>query len=680
MNVFIYLLVVFIFITILIIYYFIQKPKKSKNVEDVYSKYLLSEDTPDTAFTYKRRSDGKYENYYLNFDTEGDLLKMVVSDYPVTKTGEDYKPKEHGTLTENENGFRISGVAADFKCPDGWIWNSNKKTCSLIPICGSDDEGKIKGLDFYYFNLAKSMGLIKSATKYHERLYITCLEDQSYNIKTCPDNMLFNELPIQDDTGELPCKFYDICEGMRNYEFHRQQISEDVVLEPSQYYMCFNGISNLKQCEEGAFFNEELGGCLEENQCMGKPDGFTLPSDLNSYILCQNEQEYSIYCKDGIYEALGPNALSCSIDKSQTYFKYFTNDFISIPIGLYVYKNNQKSERYAQTEMVKKSMALEPSTSRFFGAVRNDMLYDPVEYQKYFITYLDNTTLEDSVEVELDKTNYQIFNPKALVSACYYVHRLPAFDWNIFEDVPVSDYVNKESSYYYKYDKVIKHTKDDTFSENSIDYFFFCTAQHLYKPVDPTVIVTDEASGILCYADFKMSRFGISSNYSKAFTVLKFANMGDSTILYYVDPYENAMIAAAFDNSVILSDFVNVTDDGYTCTPKMFTYDELKNDKPNEYFYIRMSSIKYDGVVDNTMSRYVLPEILLLVDLKVATQMGKFFTILNTENLNIASDLTVFSTIVEDSFIPITEHTENISYFENVLDLLYQDHVSNGSS
>ncbi|AII15797.1 Vp91 [Penaeus monodon nudivirus] len=666
MSIVVYGVIALILFLLVFLYYVIQRPR-SIDIEDVYGKYLISATSPDVAFTYRKRSDGKYENYYMNFSAEGGLLNLVVSDHPVTGTGEDYIPKNHGTITESDSGFSIDGVTAEFKCPDNWTWSISNKTCKLMPLCTPDDEGKIKGIDYYHYKQLQP-DMTKSEV-FHDRLYAVCKENETYELNTCPDNMIYNQLAIQDATTNLPCTLYDVCSDMQEYETHRTQI-DSTVLGINDYYMCLNGKSVLKSCNEGQAFNGSLGGCVPVNICSGKDDGLTVPieGDDMYYTLCSGEQPYKIYCSTGIYELDGPDNLACNIDTSERYFDFFSNDIITIPTGLYVYKNNKREVRHAREEIVNKQMDLAPTDPSlvFFTETRNATLYQPISYQLYFLSYVNNETLEDSVEIALDSNNYKEFNPKYGTSASYFNNQLSVIDWNVFEDMPIFDV---EDAVYYKYDTKIKHKTDGTFNEPSINYFYFNTAKELYEPKRPKKLVKDEPSGILCYAEFELLRKEVFSfmdvDLYKALYVLRLIKMPDGVyIMYFTNPFDNELVAVAFSSKVIMEEGITITSTN-KCVSKLYNYDELKVEDVSK-FYVQLTSIRWDGSVLSD-DQYVLPNILAMVNFSNNKVFNKEFTILSRQELKENTNLVEFSDTVESKYNSIVEHSGDVSYFNAIL-------------
>ncbi len=672
MNKITYGVIVFILVLIILLYYMLQKPHEY-NLEDVYARHMLTVSNPDNAFTHKKLKDGTYENYYRNYDLDDtSILKKVIADKPVTSDGNSYEPVEHGTITETENGFRISGVAADFKCPKNWFWDKDIHSCRVDTLCTNADVGKLKGIDYYHFQMGMNHtqnSLNNRNIKYQDRLYAKCHEGGVFEVLACPDNMLYNQLEVQDDT--LPCELYDVCSDMMENQIHKVQINEDV-LNDKQYYICKSGKSKLKECSGDTVFSVSANGCINTNICIGKDDNFTIYADSEEfYIMCKNENDYKIYCKNGLYKEDGLDNLSCNIDVSKKYFKYYSNDYISIPIGIYIYKNNKREERFAKESIIERSIPLEPSTSDFTTIPRNKTLYGSVLFQQYFIDYTDPIIKDDTIDIKLDNTNYEDFKPRTTVSASYYTGVVPPIDWNIFNDIP------ENPKTYYKYDKVIKHKTDETYNKPSIDYFFFNTSNIIYKPKDPYYVEVDEPAGILYHATFRIAtnhKSGIDTRYNITYSPIRMVQMPDGIyIMYFVNASDNMVVAMALDPFVVDSGSFKILDD-HTCKPTFYNY------KPIEIYdytqsYTRMTSIKWNGSIQNS-DYYILPEFLLMLNFDLVEEFNKYFTILKTVNIFAYEDLDKFSKRVEDSYIPITEHTGDVTYIKQILKYLYKKYVS----
>ncbi|UBZ25595.1 Vp91 [Carcinus maenas nudivirus] len=663
MTLLVYLLISFVLLVLVIIYYVLLKNKK-QDINKTYANYLLTATEPDVAFTHQRLSNGQYVNYYLNYDsTKPNLLNKEINDYPVKGSGEIYKPKEHGDLTETDNGFRISGVDTIFECPDNWIWNKNTKNCTLPPICNASEVGKIKGLDYYTFNLNNVKSQIddlkgdkdgKYLAKYHDRLYISCINDSGdFTVKSCAANKLYNQVDIQDDSVD-PCILYDICNDKREYSIHQYDIG-DGPLQDDEYYMCINSQSVIQKCPVNSVFNAADNGCIQRNMCALEEDNHTFYINYDSYFICKNGHEQVVNCINGVYSDDGFDKLACNVDKTITIVSYFQNNYIATPISLYTYKNNKRELQQVDSGTITRKMSLAPDESGFFTITeRNDKLYPETTFNKYFIDYVDATTLEESQSIELTIDNYDPFKLHNIISVSYYVDMLSNFDWNIIEDRPkFNDILEK----YYKYDTKIKHKNDDTFEKEAKDYFFFTSSSNLYSPNSAYVSyqLTDEFSGILAFADFNVENTNTlaDSKLCQAFKVLHLTTMTDSSIImYYVDCFDNTLCSIAFDSKIIPDSF-EIESDG---SLKSLFYNYPVNTIDPAWFSIRLSSISWLGTTI-TGEYYVLPEIFAILSFSTFIQLNKQFNILPSISLDDTITLEEYRISTENSYILDTPFT-----------------------
>lgn len=666
MNLKIYIIIFVVLVVFLILYYVIQKPK-SNDIIDTYSRYLLRETNPATAFTYKSLGNGQYENYYLNYDPNiPDVIRKEVNDYPVDSTGIKYTPLEHGTVTESENGFRISGVDTIFDCPTNWIWNTIDKTCNLKPICNSDENNMYKGLDLYYFNLNEVQNKIPVKTnknsnknvKYHDRLYISCLENENYDIEECELNTLYNQLQIQPNTNN-PCQYYDICEDLNEYTIHTYDIGNGVQLKENEYYLCINSVSELQTCKDNSIFNQDLNGCVENNPCANKENNYTFPIDDKSYISCINGQQFTVNCQNNVYDLNGSENLECQIDKSQKYIDYFRNNYFTIPISLYEYQNNKKQIFSIAITTFTRSMTLDPNTSTFFKNVRNLELYPPFDIQSHFVAYEDENTLEKGISVELNVTNYKPFAKNYLLPVSYYKDSLNLFTWNLIEDKPVMKTTDK----FYKYNNNIKHIENETINFKSIDYFYFTSNSVLYKPNETFVTYISSDCGILHYADFVLPAMTTLQKIVRfALQVLFYKILSDGNyLIYFINPFNLTICAIVWNKDLIIPSVLNF---GLTITPKMFNY-KIKKLPNNRNFHIRLSSINWYGDTNQT-NNYVLPEMMLMITFNEFIQLDKQFMLINSIPITNKVQLNKFRKETEKLYTPNQKLTGDYNYLLNI--------------
>lgn len=674
MNITSYLVVSLILLSLIVIYYYLQKPKAT-DIYKTYSQYLLRTPNPDVAFTYKYIGNGQYENYYVNYDPDvSDVIKKEINDYPVDGTGAKYTPNEHGTLIENDKGFIISGIDTQFECPDNWNWDTDAKVCKVNPICKNEDVNMFKGIDYYHFNLNSVRSklsnqpqqlLQEDSVKYHDRLYVSCMENGTFTIEECQYNMLFNQLESQPNTSN-PCVLYDICEDLKEYTIHKSDIGNGVVLNDNEYYICINSKSELRTCKDNSVFNVEVNGCVENNQCASQETGYTFPKNDSSYIMCNGGSEFTINCINGIYEGLGVNNLECNIDKSKTYFEFFSNEYLVMPIGMYIYKNNVQGIFQANPGTFTRHIPLAPDSSGFFKNERNLELYPLCEFNTEFVQYEDETTKEVGLSIPLDFNNYKDFVIKSIIPVSYYQDSLNNFNWNTLEDRPLLRLTDS----YYRYDTKIKHKNNADVNLDAVEYFYFNYARVIYKPntLYLSEVSDDVTSGILHYADFTIPSTVVVQNtlFTVALANLYCSVQSDGRYLVcFINPFDLTLVALIWDKSMITSEVLDENSLLLGITQsKLFNYSNMQLTNTRT-FHIRLSSISWYGdtsIDDN----YVLPYMLLMIAFSDYSQLDKKFAIINSIPIRPKIKLQQFIKQSESLYIPNSNLTGDYNYLLNI--------------
>lgn len=653
MEIYSYFGICVVLLILIILYYYIQKPRK-RNINDVYAKYMLRTTDPDIAFTHRKLGKNHYENYYLNFEAGADkLLKRTFNTYPVTGLGEAYTPKEHGLLTENENGFRIDGVDAVFECPENWIWDTVQKTCTLVPVCGYDDIDKVKGLDYYHFqsdeiharlrkNIERTM--YSNVTTYHPRIYIHCKNYNDYELEKCPNNKLYNQKEIQDVSSDC-CEYYDVCEDKREYEIHKDDIGEGELAD-NEYYMCINSKSTIKECPQGTIFNTDRKGCIEENRCAKMENGHTFYVDEISYVSCFNGLENTIRCNNGVYDGDGDANLSCTIDKSEQIIEYNTTEYMNIPISLYEYNNNQKVVKSVPLLTNKRNMKLLADASGVFKLPRNGELYPEFEFSANYITYTKED-LSESAVVEIDETNYTQFSMQPSISVSYYTGQLAKFTWNVIEDRPLME----EEELFYKYNNSIKDKRQPHSMIPSADYFYFNKASEFYKPNKSAYkIMNDYDTGILSYADFNSKfdgSYALQVDFRQGFKVIDLSFMSDNrVIVYYSNPFDETICAIVWNRNLIAEDTFTRLDDN-SLSSVLYNYDYTA--PTTETFTVRLYAFTWSGL-SLPYRNYVIPEIFAILTLASFELLDNEFSMLDSKELINVSSFVEYKKEIEEAY------------------------------
>lgn len=296
------------FLIILIItLYAINTVKTTSNLDDVFISLALTNPTIVSFCVGYNEQTKKYRNAVSNRD--GDIV-IQENDYPIGLDGQYIVLKDHGTVTDAGDGFKISGMdLVTFKCPDGF----KGSTCQLAPICDDpNDNNQRKALTYTQFN---ALALYNNTFPHnqvdtfnayateptHPRIRIHCQIGGEYVLEICPDNKLLD--------ANLVCQPYDICEDKLNGFKHNYQISNTTQpLNKTEYYICENNKSILTKCIDDTVFSYASKGCVSESPCYGKGSA-TLPIDNNNYIQCNADFGTIINCEKGVVER--DDVLSC---------------------------------------------------------------------------------------------------------------------------------------------------------------------------------------------------------------------------------------------------------------------------------------------------------------------------------------------------------------------------------
>lgn len=298
------------FLIILIIaLYAINIVKTTSNLDDIFVSLALTNPTIVSFCVGYNEQTKKYRNAVSNRD--GNIV-IQENDYPIGLDGQYIVLKDHGTVTDAGDGFKISGMdLVTFKCPNGF----KGPTCQLAPICDDpNDNDRRKALTYTQFN---ALALYNNTFPHsqvdtfnayateptHPRIRIHCQTGGEYVLEICPDNKLLD--------ANLVCQPYDICEDKLNGFKHNYQISSTTSPpNKTEYYICENNKSILTKCTDGTVFSYASKGCISESPCYGKGSA-TLPIDNNNYIQCNADAGTTINCEKGVVERNG--VLSCFI-------------------------------------------------------------------------------------------------------------------------------------------------------------------------------------------------------------------------------------------------------------------------------------------------------------------------------------------------------------------------------
>lgn len=327
--------VLFILVCIAIIFiigvvYLLNSIEQTSDINKL-ANIILKNDPTIRNFTLGQNPNDP--NTFLNvvINNSGQM-EIKPGPYPVKKDGQYYIIKEHGTIEEYDDGFRITGIdSINFKCPNGY----HGYECKLNAICGPDDNADtIKPLTYTQFNalhLYRNDAEIAMVNKrdttesIHPRLRIQCLGNNGeFQLQACPDNSLLNK--------NLQCQVYDICQDSIDGHKHNYQINaDDTPLQPNEYYICHNRHSEKMTCENGTVFSSIAKACISQSICIGKGDE-TIRLTERSYVQCKNDIGLKIDCPNGIIEDAN-GKLVCAIKLCSPKKLFFTDEYIRFVYG-----------------------------------------------------------------------------------------------------------------------------------------------------------------------------------------------------------------------------------------------------------------------------------------------------------------------------------------------------------
>lgn len=536
-------LVISILLTVFVIgiFYFLHKPDKS--FTDIYTDYILRYNIVPSAFTVAKQDGDKFLNYYVNDGT----FEQKIEDFPVNLDGTQWVKSNHGLITnESETGFRISGVDNTFLCPVNWSWSTEKKTCVVEPIClDTDTAGTIKGISQYQFQN------LRTNIHYHDRVYAVCTgQNNEYNLEYCQHNYIFNQKKTQAPDS-TPCELFDVCSINPTNYIHRYDIPNAAPLEDSQYYICKNGQSTLAQCNNSLVYSTVYNGCVEQNKCWNKSDGYTFYVNDNSYQLCKSEKVYNVSCPNGIYNKDGNDNITCIVDNcNQIFSNYYSNDKFSYPIAAQYCENNNVLQKSCASAL--KSITY-PITSSY--SEPKTTLFDTIYYNPQIVVINDGTVFCETIN-ETDLKNYTVHDS---VDASEYKY-LQSYEWNFLEKKP-----NSTATFAALQGSIYKIDNWETVDKTN-NYLPIYQADEIYK-IDKTkfsTIITNTSDGFnyALISTYKTNA-ALSKNSAFALTCYYFETLQNTYRIAYTNRDVTEFILLDCKNLVISSDRIVKNNDIY---------------------------------------------------------------------------------------------------------------------
>lgn len=454
--------VILICIGIIILIYRTIVYKKNDTPATVYERLITSQKETPVAFTFARIGD-KYENYTYN--GMDNILEKSLDDYPMNLDGSFHRPDQlyHGILNENENGFRITGVDIDFRCPSNFEYVNGQ--CKVRNICEPNDVNLYRGINYYYFT--EKLLHRNEEISFHPRLYYYCNgnnTDGGGELRECKINELFVNVDALPAT-ENPCRYYDVCEDRIEATKHKYQINDHILLE-NEYYLCNNRVSVLNRCPIGTGFSTVVNACMTINRCLDYSG--TIPNNENSFIACRNGQEIVVNCSNGIFTDMN-GQLSCKNMaclskqiqfKTITYFRYPFGWLECLPF------ENVQTLMHCDDPMILVTSQLQHQNQPVYQVEK--YLFDDYEIPTKFVTD-DFQCADFNLE---ENSNFIINN----IISTSYNFGLPEFNFNVLTEK--KDY-SEIPNVFYKDGMLIKESiTDEIVQTNSTEFASFSVSDN----------------------------------------------------------------------------------------------------------------------------------------------------------------------------------------------------------
>jgi hypothetical protein len=443
------------------------------------------------------KNTGKFNVYFQETNDSGDLVyTKSQSDVPINADGTEYRPINHGDITETDTGFRIDGISAIFDCDDSHYWDSDKKLCIAKPICKTDDNNTIRGIGYYQFK----KNLKGTEDTFHDRVYAVCTGSIVDSTKYCIDNTLFDSSKhgMNYDDSNPPCMVYDICDENLNGFKHRSTIpNDDVPLGENEYYICENAVSVRKSCPDNLVYSDLYRACKIKTNCIGHEDGYTFPiaGDDDSYITCLGENDKKITCKSGVYRGDGDDKLACVDDNciSKITSERSTN-FADTPFVAVYCEKNKLVQMICDENDIEISYPLpdRPSASIMDFEPRSNLYLENVKINDKIIS-VENTTSMPVISNTQDQPDMTIYWNGAVGKIAFTEGTMPS-NYNVFINKPAyNGYFNYLDTILDKDNNVILENA----STNNIIPFIYSTSLMQYDPVNFENIVIEPSSKAL---------------------------------------------------------------------------------------------------------------------------------------------------------------------------------------
>lgn len=285
----IFTLLAVILVALLITFRWLNIIDKTDDLTHLFSTITKSEGFISSFCLGRSKVTKKYINVQVGEDGK---LNSYESNNPINHAGVEFEVDlPHGDVIKQENGFSIEGIDQTFICPEGYEGSD----CHMTSICNSsDDNGLVKRLTKTQF---RSLGLYEmsiSQVNYnnnngnddellHPKVRVKCLQGGKYEIEACPADLELND--------EAKCVASDLCETRANgFRWKNDDTS---------YYICHNGIKQLKRCDDNHVFDENSLACVVKSRCHEARTA-TIDLDENRFVRCDTNMGTIVECAHGV--------------------------------------------------------------------------------------------------------------------------------------------------------------------------------------------------------------------------------------------------------------------------------------------------------------------------------------------------------------------------------------------
>nr|UZH98388.1 viral capsid protein 91 [Neodiprion sertifer nucleopolyhedrovirus] len=354
-----------------------------------------------------------YEITTFDIDTLQSTSKMWYSSYEKTfnfydQTFSDVQLIDEKITTNNANSFSIhvDDGWVNVDCPTNMTFDGNN--CVYPSLCKGESEGTILPITETMIDQAVFRKLNRTATtteEYHPTLYVVCNGDDTYEIKECEDNTLF-------DATLLQCIEKDSCDGLTDNFILSDRPD---TLADNQYLMCYNNQTTIQTCEENQTFDTATLSCVDLDPCSVYGAGYTFITDElpdNQYYHCTSSFDKElITCPirqfvDNVYSCTGDSRCIALNDGTGTILSYSSNTHFSYPTEALICDNYESSDSVI-CESVESELVIDPFT---IDVKIPSVIFDKstISCQDFDVTNEDVTVLNTYAALVNQENDYNV--------------------------------------------------------------------------------------------------------------------------------------------------------------------------------------------------------------------------------------------------------------------------------